>query len=147
MECQEVTRKLDSYLCCELSEIEEYHIKKHLSKCIECKREYDEMEEIFDTLSAHEMMITPGNFTDNVLTQINLYEKDKNLKEVFLIKGIASIVAAGMISIAFYVTEYRPINLFSQIYRSSVRINRIVVDPVDKFFKEIKEIKEIADVM
>ena len=147
MECQEVIKKLDSYLCCELSEIEEYHIKKHLSKCTECKMEYDDMQGIFDTLSAHEILITPGNFTDNVLTQINVYEKDKNLKEVFLIKGIASIVAAGLITTALSVTEYRPVSLFSQIYRGSVRINRIVVDPVDKFFKEIREIKEIADVM
>lgn len=147
MECEEVIKKLDSYLGFELSEIEEYNIRKHLSKCIKCSMEYEEMEGVFATLSAHEMILTPKDFTDNVLSQINIYEKDKNLKEVFLIKGIASIVAAGMISTIFSVTEYRPINLVSQIYRGSVRINRIVVDPVDKLFKEIREIKEIADVM
>ena len=147
MVCPEVIKKLDSYLGCELSEIEEYNIRKHLSKCNICRMEYEEMESIFLTLSAHEMMITPGDFTDNVLSRINVYEKDKNLKEVFFIKGIASIVAAGLISTAFNAAGYRPINLFSQIYRGSVRINRVVVDPVDKLFKEVREIKEIADVM
>lgn len=147
MECQEVIRKLDYYLGCELSEIEEYSIRKHLDNCVKCKTEYEEMEEVFRTLSAHEIFEIPMDFTDNVLSQIDIYEKDKSLKEVFLIKGLSSLIAAGVLTAAFSMTEYKPVNLLSYIYRSSVKINRVVVDPVDKVFKEIREIKEIADVM
>lgn len=140
MRCDEVSRKLDSYLDDELSEIEEFHIKKHISNCARCMMEHNEMKKIFDTLSCHEMTMTPLNFTDNVLSQITLYENDKNIKNVFLFKGVASIIAAGMVVTIFNAVQYSPISLFSQIYKSSDKINRIIVDPVDKFSRDIKEI-------
>lgn len=88
------------------------------------------------------MVLTPIDFTDNVLSQINVYEKQKNMKEVFLFKGIASIVAAGLITGLFNFVHYRPVNLFSQIYKSTQTINRIVTEPVDRFSTEIKDIAD-----
>lgn len=142
MTCEQVIDKLDSYLGCELSEIEEFNIKKHLSCCIRCKVECDEMQEIFIALAGHDIDMVPIDFTDSVLSQITVYEKDKSIKEVLLYKGVASIVAAGMISALFNFVQYRPTNLFSQIYRGSERINRMVVDPVDKLSQEIKDIAD-----
>ncbi len=140
MKCDEISRKLDSYLDGELSEIEEFHIKKHLSNCVKCMMEHNEMKEIFDTLSCHEITMAPLDFTDNILSQITIYENDKNTKHVFLFKGVASIVAAGMVVTIFNIVQYNPISIFSHIYKGSERINRIVVDPVDKFSRDIKEI-------
>ena len=140
MKCYELSRRLDSYLDGELSEIEEFHIKKHISNCAKCMMEHDEMKEIFDTLSCHDMTMVPLDFTDKVLSQITVYENDKSIKHVFLFKGVASIVAAGMVVTVFNVVQYNPVTLFSQIYKSSDRINRIIVDPVDKFSRDIKEI-------
>lgn len=142
MRCEEAIEQLDNYLSCELSEIEEFNIKKHISNCTKCKEEFDEMQEVFLTLSSHTMIITPMDFTDNVLSQINVYEKDKNMKEVFLFKGVASIVAAGLITTVFNFVQYRPINLFSQIYKGSQSINRMVVEPIDKLSREIKDIAD-----
>ena len=102
--------------------------------------EHNEMKEIFDVLSFHNMDVTPLDFTDNVLSQITIYENDKNTKHVFLFKGVASIVAAGMVVTVFNLIQYNPITLFSQIYKRSDKINRIIVDPVDKFSRDIKEI-------
>lgn len=142
MRCEEAIDKLDSYLGCELSEIEELRIKKHLSTCLSCKEECDDMQSLFFTLSAHDMDMAPIDFTDSVLSQITVYEKDKSMKEVLIYKGVASVVAAGMISAVFNFVQYRPVNLFSQIYRGSQRINRIVVEPVDRLSREIKEIAD-----
>lgn len=142
MKCEEAIEQLDNYLGCELSEIEEFNIKKHISNCAKCREEFDQIQEVFLTLSAHEMVITPIDFTDSVLSQINVYEKDKNMKEVFLFKGVASILAAGLISTLFNFVQYRPINLFTQIYKSSETINRIVVEPIDKLSREIKDIAD-----
>ncbi len=142
MTCEDVIDQLDNYLSLELSEIEEFNIKKHISHCVKCRQEYNEMQKVFLTLSAHEMVITPVDFTDSVLSQINVYEKDKNIKEVFLFKGVSSILAAGVIVILFNFYQYKPINLFSQIYKSSGTINRVVVEPIDKISREIKEIAD-----
>ena len=142
MKCEEAIEQLDNYLGCELSEIEEFNIKKHISNCAKCREEFDQIQEVFLTLSAHEMVITPIDFTDSVLSQINVYKKDKNMKEVFLFKGVASILAAGLISTLFNFVQYRPINLFTQIYKSSETINRIVVEPIDKLSREIKDIAD-----
>lgn len=142
MRCEEVISQLDSYLSLELSEIEEFNIKKHMSKCTNCTKECNELKQVFLTLSTHEMVLTPIDFTDNVLSQINVYEKQKNMKEVFLFKGIASIVAAGLITGLFNFVHYRPVNLFSQIYKSTQTINRIVTEPVDRFSTEIKDIAD-----
>ncbi len=140
MRCEEVSEKLDRYLGSELSEIEEFNIRKHISNCIKCKNEYEEMKELFFILSNHEIVITPVNFTDNVLDEIYVYEKDKNIKEVFVVKGIASVVAAGILVSFFSFAEYKPVSLFSQIYKGSEKINRIVVEPVDRLSEEIKDI-------
>ena len=140
MKCNEASRKLDSYVDGELCEIEEFQIKKHISNCAKCMMEHDEINEIFDALSCHEMDMTPLDFTDNVLSQISMYERDKDIKHVFLFKGVASIVAAGMVVTVFNAVQYNPITLFSQIYKSSDKINRIIVDPVDRFSRDIKEI-------
>lgn len=142
MRCDQVLDKLDSYLGCELSEIEEFHIRKHLSTCLRCKKECDDMQDLFFTLSIHDVDITPQDFTDSVLSQITVYEEDKTMKEVLIYKGLASVLAAGMISALFSFVQYRPVNLLSQIYRGSERINRIVVEPVDRLSREIKEIAD-----
>lgn len=142
MGCEEVIDQLDNYLGSELSEIEEFNIRKHLSKCSRCKKECSELKEVFITLSAHNMEITPIDFTDNVLSQINVYEKEKNLKEVFLFKGVASIIAAGLITTLFNFVQYKPITLFSQIYKGSETINKMVVEPVDRLSTEIKDIAD-----
>lgn len=142
MKCEEVINQLDNYLGSELSEIEEFNIKKHMSKCSNCNKECNELKQVFLTLSTHDMVLTPMDFTDNVLSQINVYEKQKNMKEVFLFKGVASIVAAGLITALFNFVQYRPINLFSQIYKSTETINRIVIEPVDRLSTEIKDIAD-----
>lgn len=140
MKCDEVCEKLDRYLGSELSEIEEYNMKKHISNCLSCKYEYEEMKELFSILSNHETIMMPVDFTDNVLDEIYVYEKDKNIKEVFVIKGIASVLAAGILTSFFSFVEYKPVSLFAQIYKGSEKINRIVVEPVGKLSEEIKDI-------
>lgn len=145
MGCKEAIEKLDSYLGCELSEIERYDVKKHLDHCLECRYEYEDMKEIFETLSDHNLVMTPVDFTDNILSEVDCYEKKKSIKEVFLVKGLASIVAAGIITSTFNFIQYRPINLFSQIYKSSDKISKMVVIPIDKLSQELRDIKQIAE--
>ncbi len=145
MGCEEAIEKLDSYLGCELSEIEEYNIKKHLDRCLRCSQEYSEMENMFETLSDHEMVMIPLDFTENILSEVNCYERKKSIKEVFLVKGVASVIAAGLITAVFNFVQYRPINLFTQIYKSSDKISKMVVVPMDKLSKELREIKQIAE--
>lgn len=140
MKCEEVSAKLDRYLGDELSEIEELNMKKHISNCINCKYEYEDMKELFAMLSDHETIMIPMDFTDNVIDEIYVYEHDKNTREVFIIKGIASVVAAGILVTVFSVAEYKPVSLFAQIYKGSEKINRIVVEPVDRLSEEIKDI-------
>lgn len=142
MRCEEVIDKLDSYLGCELSEIEEFNIKKHISKCTKCKEEYDALEEVFITLSTHDMIVTPIDFTENIISEINVYERNKTTKETLIYKGLASVLAAGMISTLFNFIHYRPINLFSQIYRSSEKINRVIVEPTHRLTREIKDMAD-----
>lgn len=140
MRCEEVSEKLDRYVASELSEIEEFNIKKHISTCLNCKYEYEDMKELFDILSDHETVMIPMDFTDSVIDEIYVCERHKNTKEVFVIKGIASVVAAGILASVFSMAEYKPISLFAQIYKGSEKINRIVVEPVGRLSDEIKDI-------
>ena len=64
---------------------------------------------------------------------------------MFLVKGVASVIAAGLITAVFNFVQYRPINLFTQIYKSSDKISKMVVVPMDKLSKELREIKQIAE--
>lgn len=145
MVCSEAIEKLDGYLGSELSEIEEYNVKKHLDRCVKCREEYRDMEQIFGALSEHESFTIPIDFTDNILNEVNFYEKKKSIKEVYLVKGVASVVAAGLLTTAFSFVQYRPMNLFTQIYKSSDKISKMVVVPIDKLSKELREIKQIAE--
>ena len=140
MRCEEVIEKLDRYIGSELSEIEEFNMKKHISNCVSCKYEHEDMSELFSILSDHEMVMTPMDFTDNILDEICVYERDKTIKEVFVIKGIASVIAASLLAAVFSFVEYKPVSLFAQIYKGSEKINRIVVEPVGRLSEEIKDI-------
>lgn len=139
MECKEAMEKLDRYIECELSEIEAFNIKKHLDSCAMCRQEYDEMEEVFFTLSDHHVEMASLDFTDRILSEVCIYEKNKTFKEVVLLKGVTSIVAGVIISTALSLTQYKPLNIFSSIYKSSVNINEIILSPIEKISKGMKE--------
>lgn len=140
MDCKEAIQKLDRYMEYELSEIEAFNVKKHLDSCFKCREEYDAMEEVFFTLSDHNVEMMSNNFTDKILDEVCVYEKNKNFKEVVIFKGLTSIIAGIIITVFFNLVQYKPLNIISSLYKGSVDINKIILDPIDRISEGMKEI-------
>ncbi|AFS77940.1 hypothetical protein Curi_c08700 [Gottschalkia acidurici 9a] len=143
MKCEEAMDKMDRYIEQSLTDIEAFNIKKHISNCVRCKKEYDDMEKMFFILSNHNTVITPIDFTSGVISKVKVYEGKKSIKETFIFKWVTSIIAAGAVAAVFNITQYKPVNLFSEIYKSSIGINKMILSPIDKISESMKEIAGI----
>ena len=86
-------------------------MQKHMKTCETCASEYEETKKLFSDLSPKAELKTPGNFTDNVLSEIENRQKTKlkpakNHSSIF--KKISAIAAIFLLIFSlsyFFTTE------------------------------------------
>lgn len=131
MECKEVLSKVDRYFENRLSDIEKYNIKKHLDKCSKCKKEYEDIENVFRVLDNHFISV-PDDFTDKVMTKISSLEIPLKRNTKFLKNLGASFVAAGIMISLLNFSNFDYKVLARGLYRSAFEINQVVTNPITK---------------
>lgn len=124
MECKEILVNLDRYLENRLNDIEQHRIEKHLEKCNECRREYQELKEVFCILSNHPMVLPPEDFTEKIMNRINTKGKSNKLKPMTIRKWGISFVAAGLLIFVLNTSfGYNTEDISSYIYKKPFSIN------------------------
>ena len=98
---------------------------------------------MFFVLSNHDIVLTTIDFTENIMSEVCVYERSKSLKEILILKCGTSFVAAGILVIILNITQYSPANIFSEMYKSSVQINKIILHPIDKISEGMRSIASL----
>lgn len=144
MECKEILAKIDKHLENRLNDIEQHRIEKHLEKCNECRREYQELKEVFHILSNHPMVLPPEDFTEKIMNRINTKGRSNKLNSMIIRKWGISFVAAGLLIFVLntsfgYSTEdisryiyKKPFSLNSQISSCLKEIPGIITNTYKK---------------
>lgn len=134
MECKEVIKKLDSYLENRLNDIEAHKLEKHLEKCISCKKEYEELKQIFDILSSHPVILPPKDFTSMVMDEIRPRLTQHRINPMIMKKWGISFVAAGLLIFVLNTSfGYSIQDISSYIYKEPFSIN----SRISSYIKEI----------
>lgn len=131
MNCNEILNYMDKYCENRLDNFTKELINEHLEICEECKLQYIEMKELFNMLSEHSLLSPPQEFTANVMNKVNKVNKTKSIS---IRRMGLSLVAAGillaMINISTPKANYN--SVFGYIYKESIELNRIIVNPFNK---------------
>lgn len=134
MECKEVIRKLDAYLENRLNDIEAHKVEKHLERCVGCKKEYEELKEIFDILSSHPAVLPPEDFTSKVMSQIKPRLKQDRINPMIMKKWGISFVAAGLLIFVLNTSfGYSIQDISTYIYKEPFSIN----NQISSYVKEV----------
>lgn len=68
--CTEVLRRLQKFIENEFSPAERARIDAHLAGCPDCRREYEAMRSLIDTLDATRIVAVPDSFRAAVMSKI-----------------------------------------------------------------------------
>lgn len=87
--------KMNKYLENRLSLDESNKVIQQVNSSPECKKEFDELSNVFNLLNNYAIIDAPHNLADNVMLML----KSKNkINNIFILKTIArSMVAAGLV--------------------------------------------------
>lgn len=134
MECKEVIGKLDAYLENRLNDIETHKLEKHLERCMECQKEYEELKEIFDILADHPSILLSEDFTTKVMNAIEPKIKQSRINPMIMRKWGISFVAAGLLIFVLNTSlGYNIQDISSNIYKEPLSIN----SRISSYVKEI----------
>jgi len=92
------------YVDCELDEEQKAKFKEHVSKCLSCEEELNDMLEVIEILHSIPEVDLPDNFKDELHEKlIKVKEKEFSTKKLFFIKNryikVFSTIAAGVLII------------------------------------------------
>ncbi len=93
-DCKSIKKDLLAYIYKELDEKEKQIIKTHLESCSECRREYEELNNVFlctdtfkkdidEALESVNWETLPSQIADNVLPKIHKQKKEHKIKKLF----------------------------------------------------------------
>ncbi|MCQ4725159.1 DUF4349 domain-containing protein [Anaerotignum faecicola] len=105
MECEKALELISLYIDGELNKEEQEEIIKHMEQCESCKKEYDSLKEMVETLKEMEYMPLPEGYHERLMDKIenakveraDFTGKDKNKRNIW--KKYVSI-AAGLFVVA-----------------------------------------------
>lgn len=87
----------------DLNDIENSHLQRHLKACERCKREFESMKEIFDSLGQTNVIEPPEDFEERVMEKIYSMEMTNKSKSelsfAFLYTGVAFILMIALVII------------------------------------------------
>ncbi len=91
MNCNLNQEYMMKYLESSANDIESAQFKQHLKTCISCKKEFEEMEKVFEVLNAREIVEPPQNFEAGIMSKIRNFEsvkkKVKDTRIAFMYMG------------------------------------------------------------
>ncbi len=103
MNCKLAEEYIMKFFDSELNDVENSYLKQHLEICERCRREFDTMKEIFDSLSQTMVVEPPEDFEKKVMARINSMEMtDRRIAEnsfAFLYAGIALMVLTASVTV------------------------------------------------
>jgi anti-sigma factor RsiW len=136
VECEEVIGKLDAYLENRLNDIETHRLEKHLERCIECQKEYEQLKEIFDILSGHPTILPPEDFTVKVMNAIQPTIKQNRISPMIMKKWGISFVAAGLLVFVLNTSlGYNIQDISSSMYKEPFSVKSQISNYVKKIPK------------
>ncbi len=139
MECKEALSKVNRYFENRLSDIEKFHIKKHLEKCSNCRQEYEDMSFTFSILDSH-YINAPDDLADKIMMKIGSLEKSKKISGKILRNLGASFVAAGIMITLLNFSNYDHKILARGVFRSAFEINQVVTNPIKKLSEGLRTV-------
>ena len=71
MTCLEALEYISRDIDGDLNEFEKEELQKHIESCPSCKKEYEEMKSIVDSMKNEEMLDLPSGFHDELMDKIN----------------------------------------------------------------------------
>lgn len=71
MTCLEALEYISRDIDGDLNEFEKEELQKHIESCSSCKKEYEEMKSIVDSMKNEEMLDLPSGFHDELMDKIN----------------------------------------------------------------------------
>lgn len=113
MKCIEIRELLSLYIDNMLDENQVREVEEHLSSCDACRKEYNELKEIFELLGQAEMIPVPDEFSFRLKKALK-EEKQKMIDEGLIVKqpkkknrwriitSIAALFAVGILSYSLY---------------------------------------------
>ncbi|WDV47343.1 hypothetical protein PV797_06475 [Clostridiaceae bacterium M8S5] len=130
MKCDDFSNKMFELYNSNKDE-EKKKLLEHLAHCDDCNREFNEMEEVFESLSNLQLLSPPSDLTNNIMNEISkINEKSKRYKRKAYRLWGSSLVAAGIlisivnISFADTTIESSVNNIISKKYSITRSINK-----------------------
>lgn len=101
MECEEIKKLLIDYMDGRLNKNEMLEVEEHLNSCMECKREYEEINGIINKINCKKSNINiPEDFMNNVKLKVNKALLNKSKKKVISFKVV--IVTCALIILSMF---------------------------------------------
>jgi predicted anti-sigma-YlaC factor YlaD len=135
MECKEVLKYIDMYFEGRLDDEIIKKVNNHLNRCSSCKKEYEEMELVFEALSNHSIVQPPPDFVDNIMNKINEEKPKANrISQKIKIKIGTGLIAAGLLIAVLNMSTvaYRIEDFSARLYTSTIEANQRVFKPLSQ---------------
>jgi len=105
MKCKKIRRKLVAYLDGELNEKQRLLIERHLSECIECRKEINLLSETFYLLKNERHIAPSENFETNLWRII--YSAKKEKVTPYFLRRMTYIVLPAAVATALIIGVFR----------------------------------------